>query len=92
MGELGTSSGVCGVWGGCGDLTHPALRAPLRGGDFLLVTSKLRYREGSECRSKLAHTPSIPLQGSLRGGVPPPQRGDWGSVPPDPGSAPTRKI
>jgi hypothetical protein len=31
-------------------------------------------------------------QGSLRGGVPPPQRGVWGSVPPDPGSALTRKI
>jgi hypothetical protein len=30
-------------------------------------------------------------QGSLRGGVPPPQRGDWGSEPPDPGSAYTRE-
>jgi hypothetical protein len=39
-----------------------------------------------------ASTPEIHSQGSLRGGDPPPQRGVWGSVPPDPGSAPTRKI
>jgi hypothetical protein len=31
-------------------------------------------------------------QGSLRGGVPSPQRGVWGEPPPDPGSAHTKKI
>jgi hypothetical protein len=38
-----------------------------------------------------ASTLAIHTQGSLRGGVPLPQRGVWGSAPPDPGSAHTRK-
>jgi hypothetical protein len=39
-----------------------------------------------------ASTQVTRTQGSLRGGVPPPQRGVWGSAPPDPGSALTRNI
>jgi hypothetical protein len=38
-----------------------------------------------------ASTPAIHTQGSLRGGVPPPQRGVWGKPPPDPGSVHTNK-
>ncbi|WP_295615843.1 hypothetical protein [Chamaesiphon sp. GL140_3_metabinner_50] len=46
-----------------------------------------------ECRNTHPD-PNQPIltQGSLRGGVPPLARGGWGSEPPDPGSAPTRKI
>jgi hypothetical protein len=39
-----------------------------------------------------ASTQLTRTQGSLRGGVPLPQRGVWGSAPPDPGSASTRNI
>jgi hypothetical protein len=39
-----------------------------------------------------ASTQATHTRGSLRGGVCAPQRGVWGSVPPDPGSVPTRKT
>jgi uncharacterized protein len=43
-------------------------------------------------RSTLRYSLATHSQGSLRGGDPPPQRGVWGSVPPDPGFAHTKKT
>jgi hypothetical protein len=90
-GERGAGSGERGaeeLWAAEIYPPHWSGTPPRRG--FLLINLELKYRE--ERMPLQASTQEIHSQGSLRGGDPPPQRGVWGSVPPDPGSAPTRKI
>jgi hypothetical protein len=79
--------GVGGV--GCEDLPTPPYGHPSEEG---ISNSNLQLKYREERMPLQASTQEIHSQGSLRGGDPPPQRGVWGSEPPDPGSAPTKNI